>query len=250
MTFEIKLEAFEGPMDLLLHLIEKNKVDIYDIPIVTITDQYIDYIDAMRVKDMDIMSSFLLMAATLLSIKSKMLLPTLRDNDEEADEDPRMELIERLVEYKAYKEISLQLKDMQTDAAHQVFRKKSLPPEVEKYEEPVDINELMGDLTLNRLNKIFQDVLKRQEQRKDSVRSEFGKIKKEDISLEDRVDRLMKYAQEHSRFTFASMFDDVHTKMEIVITFLALLELMKAGKLHIVQEHVFDDIIIEKKQAA
>lgn len=248
MKFEIKLEAFEGPMDLLLHLIEKNKVDIYDIPIVTITDQYIAYIDAMRVKDMDIMSSFLLMAATLLSIKSKMLLPSLREG-EEPDEDPRMELVERLVEYKAYKEMSLQLKDMQVDAARQVFRKKSLPKEVLQYEEPVDVREIIGDLTLNKLNHIFTEVLKRQEQRKDNVRSNFGKIKKEEVSLEEKVAELLKYADTHEKFSFGALFEDAGTKIEIIVTFLALLELMKAGKLHIVQENLFDDIIIEKKAA-
>lgn len=250
MSLEFKLDAFEGPLDLLLHLIDKNKVDIYDIPIVTITDQYIEYIDAMRVKDMDIMSEFLLMAATLLSIKSKMLLPTLYGKDsEEVVDDPRMELIERLVEYKTYKEMSMQLRDMQVDAAHFVYRQKQLPSEVEKYEEPVEIEKLIGDLTLNKLNAVFNDVLKRQKQRKDPVRSGFGEIKKEEFSLEDRIAEVLDYSKTHRRFTFISLFDDVRTRMQVIVTFLALLELMKAGKLHIVQENIFDDIIIESEAA-
>lgn len=243
--FEIKLEAFEGPMDLLLHLIDKNKVDIYDIPIVTITDQYVEYIDAMRVRDMDIMSEFLVMAATLLAIKSKMLLPKLRGESDEDVEDPRMELIERLVEYKQYKDLAGELRDMQVDAAQFVFKEKTLPDEVAKYEEPVDIGNLIGDLTLKRLNSIFNEVLKRERLRKDPVRSGFGEIKKEEISLEKRIEEVMEYAGKHKRFTFVSMFDDVHTKMQVIVTFLAILELMKSGQLVIVQENIFDDIIIE-----
>lgn len=248
-SFAIKLDAFEGPLDLLLHLIEKNKADIFDIPIVLITDQYIEYIDAMRVKDMDVMSEFLLMAATLLSIKSKMLLPVLRQSGEEEPEDPRMELIERLVEYKAYKEISVQLRDMQVDAAHMVFKPKTLPPEVEKYEEPVDIEQLLDGLTLGKLNSVFNEVLKRQRLRKDPVRSGFGEIKKEEISLEECMDRIMDKARERGRFTFVSLFDSARTKMEIIVTFLAILELMKSGQLFIVQENIYDDIIIEKRAA-
>lgn len=248
-AFEIKLEAFEGPMDLLLHLIDKNKVDIYDIPIVTITDQYIAYIDEMRVRDMDIMSEFLVMAATLLAIKSKMLLPNLRGDADEEYEDPRMELIERLVEYKQYKDLSNELRDMQVDAAQFIFKGKTLPEEVAKYEEPVDIGNLIGDLTLKRLNSIFNEVLKRERLRKDPVRSGFGEIKKEEITLEKRIEEVMAYAKKHGRFTFISMFDDVHTKMQVIVTFLALLELMKSGKLVIVQENIFDDIIIERRVA-
>lgn len=249
MPFEIRLDAFEGPLDLLLHLVDKNKVDIYDIPIVTITDQYIEYIDAMKTRDMDIMSEFLLMAATLLAIKSKMLIPALRGADDEEIEDPRMELIERLVEYKTYKEMSMQLRDMQVDANHVVYREKSLPKEVIAYEEPVNISELLGDLTLNKLNNVYKEVLQRERLRKDPVRSGFGEIKKEELSLEDRIKEVLEYASNHKRFTFISLFDDVRTRMQIIVTFLALLELMKSGQLKIVQENIYDDIIIERSAA-
>lgn len=249
MPFEIKLEAFEGPLDLLLHLIDKNKVDIYDIPIVKITDQYIEYIDAMRVRDMDVMSEFLLMAATLLSIKSKMLIPTLRGNEEQDEEDPRMELIERLVEYKKYKEISSLLCDMQVDANTNVFRQKNLPKEVLAYEEPIDTKELLGDLTLNKLNVVFNEVLKRQRQRRDPVRSGFGEIKREEISLKERIKEVLAYADSHERFTFISMFDDTKTRLQIIVTFLALLELMKSGQLTILQESIYDEIVIERSAA-
>ena len=120
MGIPVKLEVFEGPLDLLLHLIEKNKVDIYDIPIVLITEQYLDYVSKMDTKDMDVMSEFLVMAATLVRIKSKMLLPV-EEEEEEEFEDPRQELVERILEYKMYKYASYELKDRQVDAGRMVF---------------------------------------------------------------------------------------------------------------------------------
>ncbi|HAB60992.1 MAG TPA: segregation/condensation protein A, partial [Lachnospiraceae bacterium] len=115
MGIPVKLEAFEGPLDLLLHLIDKNKVNIYDIPIVEITKQYMEYIQAMEKKDLDVMSEFLVMAATLVNIKAKMLLPK-EKNEEDEEIDPRQELVERLLEYKMYRYISTELKDKQVDA--------------------------------------------------------------------------------------------------------------------------------------
>ncbi|MDE7006609.1 MAG: segregation/condensation protein A, partial [Lachnospiraceae bacterium] len=126
MALSVKLQAFEGPLDLLLHLIEKNKVDIYDIPIVEITEQYLDYIKAMETEDMNVMSEFLVMAATLLDIKCKMLLPK-EVNEEGEEEDPRAELVQKLLEYKMYKYMSYELKDRQVDAARTLFREKNLP---------------------------------------------------------------------------------------------------------------------------
>ena len=120
MTLSVKLEAFEGPLDLLLHLIEKKNIDIYDIPIASITDQYIEYVDAMESTDMDTMSDFLVMAATLLNIKSRMLLPVDESLPEE-EQDPRYELVQRLLEYKKCKYIADELKGLQLDADRQIF---------------------------------------------------------------------------------------------------------------------------------
>ena len=156
MALEVKLEVFEGPLDLLLHLIEKNKVDIYDIPIVTITEQYLDYIKQMEREDMNIMSEFLVMAATLLDIKCRMLLP--REVDEEGEEeDPRAELVAKLLEYKMYKYMSLELKDRQVDAYKNYFREKNLPKEVEDFKAPIDYESLIGDATLNRLHERWKE---------------------------------------------------------------------------------------------
>ena len=129
MALSVKLEAFEGPLDLLLHLIDKNKIDIYDIPIVMITEQYMEYIRQMETEDMNIMSEFLLMAATLLDIKCKMLLP--KEVDEEGEEeDPRAELVQKLLEYKMYKYMSFELKDRQFSAERNLYKPPTIPEEI------------------------------------------------------------------------------------------------------------------------
>jgi segregation and condensation protein A len=138
MSIPVKLEAFEGPLDLLLHLNDKNKINIYDIPIVTITEQYMEYIKAMEEKDLEIMSEFLVMAATLLRIKSQMLLPV-EVKEEEEVVDPRQELVERLLEYKMYKYVSYELKDKQMDAQLLMFKPSTIPSEISDYKEEIDI---------------------------------------------------------------------------------------------------------------
>ena len=126
MGIQVKLEAFEGPLDLLLHLIEKNKVDIYDIPIVSITEQYMDYIAGMKKRDLDVASEFLVMAATLLEIKSRMLLPV-EPEEEGEEEDPRAELVQQLLEYKMYKRMSMELKDRAMDADRVWYKLPTIP---------------------------------------------------------------------------------------------------------------------------
>ena len=151
MELTVKLEAFEGPLDLLLHLLDKNKVSIYDIPIVEITEQYLEFIREMKRQDLNIMSEFLVMAATLIAIKSKMLLPKAVNEDGE-EEDPRAELIQQLLEYKMYKCMSYELKDRQVDAEKILFKMPTLPPEVMAYEESVDLGQLMSGLTLHKMH--------------------------------------------------------------------------------------------------
>ena len=244
MGIPVKLQVFEGPLDLLLHLIDKNKIDIYDIPIVEITNQYMEYIDAMENADLNIMSEFLLMAATLLDIKCKMLLPK-EENEDGEEEDPRQELVEQLLEYKLYKYMAYELKDRQTDSEYIMYKDATLPDEVLKYEEPVDMDALIGDLTLTKLNVIFQDVMKRQVNKIDAVRSKFGKIQKEEVSLEEKTAYLEDFAREHKHFSFRALLEAQSSKVEIIVTFLAILELMKVGKIIISQENLFDDIEIE-----
>lgn len=243
MSISVKLEAFDGPLDLLLHLIEKNKIDIFDIPIVEITNQYMEIIAQMQTKDMDVLSDFLLMAATLLRIKSKMLLPAEKAEEGE-EEDPRAELVERLLEYKTYKYASYELKDLQMDASKQLFKKPSIPEEIANYKEEIDISELLGDLTLARLQSIFHAVMKKQIDKIDPIRSKFGKIEKEKISLGDRMQYISEYAREHKKFNFRMLLEEQTSKTMVIVSFLGILELMKEGMLKIVQENIFDDIWI------
>ncbi len=196
MGIPVKLQVFEGPLDLLLHLIEKNKIDIYDIPIVEITNQYMEYIKAMQKEDLNIMSEFLVMAATLLDIKCRMLLPK-EVNEEGEEEDPRQELVEQLLEYKMYKFMSYELKDRELDGDRIMYKTASIPDEVKGYVPPVDLDKLLGDLTLVQLNRIFKEVMKRQESKVDPVRSKFGKIEKEEVTLPDKLDYVTEYARSH-----------------------------------------------------
>lgn len=243
MSIPVKLEAFEGPLDLLLHLIDKNKVNIYDIPIVEITNQYLEYIKCMEDKNLDIMSEFLVMAATLIYIKSRMLLPK-DETKEEEDVDPRQELVERLLEYKMYKYISYELKDKELDAAKMVYREMTLPKEVADYKEEIDPRTLLADLTLAKLHKIFQSVLKRQEDKIDPIRSKFGKIEKEEINLSEKMFEIQQYGFKHKKFSFRKFLNSQSGKMEVIVTFLGILELMKIGQVVIEQQVLFDDITV------
>ena len=244
MELSYKLESFEGPLDLLLHLIEKNKVNIYDIPIATITDQYLEYVRNMEEESLDVVSEFLVMAATLLDIKARMLLPK-EVNEEGEEEDPRAELVARLLEYKTYKYMSMELKDMELDAEKIFYKTPTVPKEVKEYEQPVDLDKLLDGVTLAKLEQIFLSVMKRQKDKIDPVRSTFGTIKKEPVSLEAKIASVMEYARKHRKFSFRGMLSRQKDKTEIVVTFLALLELMKIGKIHLTQEELFEDMIIE-----
>lgn len=251
MGIPVKLPVFEGPLDLLLHLIESNKIDIYDIPIVMITDQYMEYIRTMETKDLNTMSEFLVMAATLLEIKAKLLLPA--EVDEEGEEiDPRAELAERLLEYKMYKYMAYELKDRQSLAARVLYKEATIPDEVASYIEPVDLEELVGDLTLQKLNEIFKSILRRQEDKIDPVRSKFGDIEKEEVSLEDKMTSVETYLKGHRRFSFRNLLEQEAKKsrLHVIVTFLAVLELMKTGRLTVQQEETFGEILIEAKEPA
>ncbi|WP_312431475.1 segregation and condensation protein A [Lacrimispora sp.] len=244
MGISYKLDNFEGPLDLLLHLIEKNKVNIYDIPIATITEQYLDFVNHMETEDLNIVSEFLVMAATLIDIKARMLLPR-ETNEEGEEEDPRAELVARLLEYKYYKYMSLELKDREVGAERLLYKSPSIPPEVAKYEPPVDLDKLLDGLTLAKLQEIFRAVTKRKSDRVDPIRSQFGNIRRESISLEDKIKSVMDYAREHRKFSFRGLLEQQPDRTMVVVTFLALLELMKIGKIRLTQEHLFDDMFIE-----
>ncbi len=243
MAVEVKLEAFEGPLDLLLHLIDKNKIDIYDIPISLITSQYMDYLNGIKDTDPDNLSEFLVMAATLLDIKCRMLLPR-EVNEEGEEEDPRSELVQQLLEYKIYKYMSQELKFMERDAGRSLFKENTMPEELLSYEEPVDYDELLKGMSLQDLEKIFKETMKRQEDRKDPIRSKFGKIEKEEVSLEKRTGELLEYALDREKFSFNELTEKFKGRLQMVVTFLAVLELVRSNNWKAVQEKDGGEIMI------
>ena len=249
MSLEVKLQVFEGPLDLLLYLIEKNKVDIYDIPIVDITEQYLEYIRQMRREDMNVMSEFLVMAATLIDIKCRMLLPK-EVNEDGEEEDPRTELVEKLLEYKMYKFMSYELKDKQMDAGKVWFKNRTMPKEVADYTPPVDYEQLIGEINLSGLREIFESVMKRREDKIDPIRSQFGKIEKDEVDMDAKMSYVQDFILLQRKCSFRNLLEKQHSKMEVIVTFMVVLELMKIGKILIEQQEAFGDIFITSKEAA
>lgn len=242
MQLEFDLNVFRGPLDLLMHLIEKNKIDIYDIPIGLLTDQYMACLENMET-DLDSNSEFLVMASTLLYLKARSLLPCEKDEEEEAA-DPREELVRRLLEYKMFQEISQVLEEQEERTGDCAYRSEQLPEEVRAYKEPVDLDELLEGVDMKRLHRVFQMLMRRQEEIKDPVRSNFGKIRKEPVKVGDRITYLVQRLGREKHFWFSETLEE-GSRFEVVVTFLAMLELMKAGQITITQEEKFGDIYME-----
>ena len=153
--------------------------------------------------------------------------------------------MEQLLQYKMYKYIAYELKDREMDSDMVLYKSPSIPEEIEKYVEPVDLDKLLGDLTLQKLNSIFNDVMKRQTDKIDPVRSKFGKIEKEEVTLSDKFTYIHSYMRDHKTFSFRQLLEKQHSKMHIVVTFLAILEMMKLGEIRVEQEETCGDIMIE-----
>ena len=228
-----RLQAFEGPLDLLLHLIEKNKIDIYDIPIAEVTDQYMEYVRALEEEDPDTASGFLLMAATLLEIKSRMLLPG-TDPEVDDEEDPRLELIEQLTTYRIYKEAAGLLSEHELPGMSVLCRDPHIPSQVAGYAEPVDVDAVLDDVTLSRLSEIFDEVMKRRAESVDPVRSRFGRIRREKMTLAQRMDQVRGYFAGRRQASFRELLEETGGgRIGAIMTFLSVLELAKDGFLYL-----------------
>ncbi|MBQ7679169.1 MAG: segregation/condensation protein A [Butyrivibrio sp.] len=239
----VKLPAFEGPLDLLLHLIDKNKVDIYDIPIAQITEQYLDYVRSMEESDLDVTSEFLVMAATLIDIKCRMLLPR-EVNEEGEEEDPRAELVEKLLEYKMYRYMAGELRERLEEGDQVLYHHRDIPEEVARFEEPLDYEALMADKSLRQLGDIFEALMRRQEDRVDQVRSGFGRIEREEVDLDEKTAYVQAFIREHETFSFTALLETQNSRAELIVTFLVILEEMKQGEISIEQAETFGDIMI------
>jgi segregation and condensation protein A len=243
LSIPVKLEVFEGPLDLLLHLIDKNKLNIYDIPIVIITEQYLEYIKQLEENNMEVMSEFIEMAATLINIKSKMLLPIEKEDEEEID--PREELMEKLIEYKKFKIIKDQLKLRHIDANKTIFKEPTIPDEIIKYEEKIDASEVLNNIDFSTIYNIFQSVMKKQFNKIDPIRSEFGKIVREEFTVNDKIDYIKDLSKEYNTISFQDVLELQSSRVEVIVTFLAILELIKIGYITIIQTEIFEEIIIK-----
>jgi len=252
MPIHVKTDSFEGPLDLLYHLIEKHEIDIYDIPIALLADQYMAVLQAMQRPDMESMSEFVLMAARLLEIKSRMLLPSppKGDEDEDEDEDPRAELVRKLIEYKRFKTAAEDLREFEKRGA-QVFYKpadESLPF-AELYARQVDIGELLDGVTMDALYAAFEEVMKRRELKTDKIRSNFGAVEKDKYTIEEKQAHISNLIRLYKTVAFDEIFAPGARKMEMVVTFLALLELIRRNTIAIEQADLFGKIILRGKEA-
>lgn len=234
MNYEVKLEVFEGPLDLLLHLIKRNEINIYDIPIALITQHYLEYIDLMKTLNLDIAGEFLVMAATLMQIKSKMLLPPDETAEEEEVEDPRAELVRRLLEYKKYKDAAEELEKREV-FWREVFGRSEKPQfeEGQEAEEP-----LMLDLNLFDLIDAFKKVLER------TPKEEPLELRQEEVSVKDKMAIIMERLEGIESLTFDSLFDRDKNRVSLIATFLALLELVRLRLIRIQQIEEFGVIRI------
>ncbi len=244
MSISYKLESFEGPLDLLLHLIDKAEVDIYNIPINEITQQYMEYLQTMPEMELDKTSEFLVMAATLLLIKSKMLLPKppIIDMglDSDHDLDPRAELVQKLIEYRKFKSIAEHLREQEL-ARSLIFSRE--PEDLTPYLPKIPENPVKG-LNITDLVLAFQKALRRSAGRKTVKR-----IRLDEISVKDRMKEMINLLlRRGGKLLFSNLFDIDLTKEDIVVTFLALLELMKLRRVTCYQHQLFDDIVIQHRE--
>lgn len=237
-SYKVRLEIFEGPLDLLLYLIKKDEVDIHAISIERITKQYLDYINTFKLLNIDLAAEFIVMAANLMYLKSRTLLPRPEQPpDEDAeDDDPRWELIRQLIEYKKFKDAAgfLSLREMEIEGhfAHQ-------PDHGEK---PADEPAPLAEVSIFDLIRAFQNVLKRFEESHD-----FGDIIDDRYTVSDKIEFLLGQFQPGEVRRFDELFATATTKSEVIVTFLAMLELMKLNQFVVRQAHLLADIVVERR---
>lgn len=235
-TFHFKLPVFEGPLDLLLHLIKEQKIDIYDIPIVQITHQYLEYIQLLKELNLEIAGEFLVMAATLIHIKSRLLLPPEEEEKEDSTDDPRIELVQRLLEYQAYKDSSQHLRKREEIWKH-VFQRNAPDKKDLKFEpEPLLLEANIFDLIT-----AFKKLLEK-------APEQALEITREKLTVADRINYIIERMEKEDGIKFENLFEEGFTRLILIVTFLALLELVRLGLVKIYQEKTFGSIWIINPQ--
>ena len=243
MSLTIKTSNFEGPFDLLLHLIKKNQMDIYHISILEITNQYISYLSEMKEFDLDIASEFIVMATTLIEMKSKVLLPKVKEPEEEEVDDTK-ELIDKLLQYKKFKGAAEFLGERQLSTGIS-FTKRPEIIEDTKDRKPQDASELLKDITMMDLYKMYMEVIEIYKSKMNDSFNMEERIKVEVFKIEDKMKELKEVLQGRRNTTFASIVSNSRTKTEVIVTFLALLELIKLKNVKVVQHGNFSEIYLE-----
>lgn len=237
MTYKVKLEIFEGPLDLLLFLTKKEEINIHDIPIAKITDQYLQYLDFMKMLDLNIAGEFLVMAATLMHIKSRMLLPQEELEQMEEEGDPRQELIRKLLEYKRFKEVASNLQNMEKDQKETFARSVS-----EDIPEDTDIGEKYFEASIFDLISAFTRVLK------EVPKETFYEVIKDEVTVSEKMHQIFHLLVKNAVLSFFNLFKDAKNKIEIIAIFLALLELIRMKELVVRQDKPFGDIMIIRNE--
>jgi len=238
MNYKIKLEIFEGPLDLLLYLVKKDHLNIYDIPIAKVTEQYVQYINLMQMLDLNIAGEFLVMAATLLQIKSKMLLPAEEGVSAQEEEDPREELVKRLLEYEKFKEIAEDLRQKETDM-REVFKRPK--PEI-KEEVPRDQGVYFEASIFDLINAFSQAL-------KDVPKEVFYEVVKDKFTVEEATHQILHLLLVEPNVKLSGLFAKARNKLEIIVTFLAVLELIRMKEIIARQNELFQEIeIIRNKE--
>jgi len=236
--YKVKLEVFEGPLDLLLYLIKRDEIDIYDISIERITRQYLEYLQAFKELKIDIAGEFVVMAANLIYLKSRSLLPLDQQPPEEdaEEDDPRWDLIRQLIEYKKFKEAAAQLHDRALEQERLFTRDGGSPPS----DAPLPLREV----GIFQLIHAFQEVIKRVEARED-LHEIFG----ERFSVSDKIEKILERVSNGTPVRFSELFGQIVSRVEIVVTFLALLELIRLNQVRVLQPKMFDEIQIAASAA-
>jgi segregation and condensation protein A len=237
MSYKIRLEIFEGPLDLLLYLIKKDHLNIYDIPIAKVTEQYLQYLNLMQVMDLNIAGEFLVLAADLMKIKSKMLLPAEESPAQEEQVDPREELVRRLLEYEKFKEIASTLREKET-VQKEVFKR----PKVEIETHPAEEKETYFEASIFDLIKAFSQALK------DVPKEIFYEVIKDEFTVEEKVHTLLHLLLVTASVRVSELFSKAKNKLEIVVTFLAILELIRMKEAVVFQKDLFSEIEIGRNR--
>jgi segregation and condensation protein A len=244
MGYEVKIDAFQGPIDLLMHLLKKNKVEIYDIPIAEVTRQYLNYIANMQKLDLDVASEFLIMAAQLMEIKAQTLLPK-EKNDDEEEVDPRQELVEKLLEYKKYKQLALQLQEFEQEQRKSYTRNVAPLLSGLEFEKSNPLEGVTIDQFISAFHKALKKKTKKSDKKEEEQVDTLDKLKAEEITIKEQQGYIMqRLVAVGDEINFMDLFSQFSSRLEIVVTFMALLELIKINEVKIKQDNNFDEIKI------